>query len=49
MDLSLIRKYSEIKRIPITVIAERIGMSVQNIHRCIRENRIEAGVLEKIA
>ena len=36
-------------KISIRSLSATIGMSEQNIHKCIRDNRIEAGVLEKIA
>ena len=35
--------------ISIRSLSATIGMSEQNLHKCIRNNRIEAGVLEKIA
>ena len=49
MNLQLIKTLSERTKIPLTLISSHIGMSTQNLHRCIRENKIEAGVLEKIA
>jgi len=49
MVLSNIKKVAESKRVTIVSVAEEIEMSVANLHRCIRENKIEAGVLEKIA
>lgn len=49
MDLLKIKKEAERKGIKISSIAKNIGMSVQNLHRCIRDGRIEAGHLEKIA
>ena len=49
MVLSNIKKIAESKRITIVSVAEEIGMSIANLHRCIRENKIEASVLEKIA
>jgi transcriptional regulator with XRE-family HTH domain len=49
MNLLKIKKISEEKGITLTLIAEKIDMSVQNLHKCIKGNRIEAGDLEKIA
>jgi len=49
MNLLGIRIKSEEKDISIRSLSEKIGMSEQNLHRCIREGRIEAGALEKIA
>lgn len=33
----------------IKALAEAVGMTEQNLHRCVRENKIQAQVLEKIA
>lgn len=49
MDLSIIKKISEKKGIPLKRIAENIGMSEQNLHRCIKNNNIKADSLGKIA
>ena len=49
MNLSNIKKIAESKRITLTSICNEIGMTTANLHKCIRENRIEAGALEKIA
>ncbi len=49
MNLKIIKNLSEKKRIPITKLAEKIGMSVQNLHRCIRIDQIQAHQLEIIA
>jgi len=35
--------------ISIRSLSAKIEMSEQNLHKCIRDGRIEAGVLEKIA
>ena len=50
MNLEIVRKLSEnrgggIKR----KLAADVGMSEQNLHRCIRNNKIQAADLEKIA
>lgn len=49
MNLKLIKTLSEKTRIPVTELAGKIGMSVQNLHRCIRINQIQAHQLEIIA
>ena len=49
MNLLSIKKISAEKGITLTHVAEKTNMSVQNLHRCIRDGRIEAGDLEKIA
>ena len=49
MNLLKIKKKSDELNISIRLISAKIGMSEQNLHKCIRDNRIEAGVLEKIA
>ena len=49
MILSRIKKLAEEKKITIKRIADDIGMTAQNLHKCIRGNRIEAGDLEMIA
>lgn len=49
MNLEQIRNFSKKKDIPIWVIAEKIGMSEQNLHRNIRINKIDAEMLEKTA
>jgi transcriptional regulator with XRE-family HTH domain len=49
MNLLRIKKKSEETGIAIRTLSAKIEMSEQNLHRCIREGRIEAGDLEKIA
>jgi len=49
MNLLVIKEISEKRNIPIVDLANKINMSPQNLHRCIRENKIEASVLEKIS
>ena len=49
MNLIQIKKKSAEKEISITRLADKVGMSSQNLHKCIRDNRIEASDLEKIA
>lgn len=49
MDISVIRKLSESYPGGIKALAGRIHMSEQNLHRCIRENKIQAQDLEHIA
>ena len=49
MNLLRIKKKSDEMNISIRSLSTKIGMSEQNLHKCIRDNRIEAGVLEKIA
>lgn len=49
MNLLHIKNISEIKGISIKSVAEKINMSEQNLHRCIRVNQIQAHQLEIIA
>lgn len=49
MNLEIIRKLSENKDGGLKKVANEIGMSEQNLHRCIRNNKIQASDLEKIA
>lgn len=49
MDLELIKTLAERQRVPIKRLADTIGMSESNLHRCVRENKIQAQDLEKIA
>ena len=49
MNLELIKTYVELRRIPFKTLAASIGMSEGNLHRCVRENKIQASDLEKIA
>ncbi len=49
MNLEAIRKYSEKREGGLKKLAADIGMSEQNLHRCIRNNKIQAADLEKIS
>lgn len=49
MNLQLIKTLAERQRVPIKKLADLIGMSEGNLHRCVRENKIQAQELEKIA
>lgn len=49
MDLELIKTLAEHRRVPIKKLADLIGMSEGNLHRCVRENKIQAQDLERIA
>lgn len=49
MNLMKIKGICEAKDVSIRNIAEHIGMSEQNMHRCIRVNQIQAHQLEIIA
>jgi len=49
MDLQKIREISEKRGKTIRTLALEINKSEQNIHRCIRENKISANDLEIIA
>lgn len=51
MDLRLIKNEVEKQRFPggIKGLAEAVGMTEQNLHRCVRENKIQAQDLEKIS
>lgn len=51
MNLQIIKTKVEERRYPggFKGLAESIGMSEQNLHRCVRENKIQALDLEKIA
>ncbi len=49
MDLSSIRKFSEKRSGGMRKLAADIGMSEQNLHRCVNNNKIQAADLEKIA
>jgi DNA-binding Xre family transcriptional regulator len=49
MNLLKIRELCEQKEGGVKRLAEEIGMSEQNLHRCITLNKIQAGELEKIA
>jgi transcriptional regulator with XRE-family HTH domain len=49
MNLLKIKKRCDEIDISIRSLSAKIEMSEQNLHKCIRDSRIEAGVLEKIA
>lgn len=49
MNLLKIKELCEHKNGGLKRLAEEIGMSEQNLHRCINNNKIQAGDLEKIA
>lgn len=49
MRLLIIKELSVKKKIPISKMAEQVGLTEQNIHRSIRNNKIDAEVLGKIA
>lgn len=49
MNLELIKKFSEKRTGGLKKLAADVGMSEQNLHRCIRNNKIQAADLEKIA
>lgn len=49
MNLEAIKKFSEKREGGLKKLATDIGMSEQNLHRCIRNNKIQAADLENIA
>lgn len=49
MNLGAIKKISEKREGGLKKLAADIGMSEQNLHRCIRNNKIQAADLENIA
>lgn len=49
MNLELIKTFAELRRVPFKSLAASIGMSEGNLHRCVRENKIQASDLEQIA
>lgn len=49
MNLEAIKIFSEKRDGGLKKLAADIGMSEQNLHRCIRNNKIQAADLEKIA
>ena len=51
MNLQIIKLKVEARRFPggIKGLAEKVGMTEQNLHRCVRENKIQAQDLESIA
>jgi DNA-binding Xre family transcriptional regulator len=49
MNLEIVRKLSENRGGGLKKLAADVRMSEQNLHRCIRNNKIQAADLEKIA
>lgn len=49
MDLLLIKSLCEKRKGGIRGLAHSVGMTEQNLHRCIRENKIQANDLESIS
>lgn len=49
MELERIKNLSEKREGGLKKLAVDIGMSEQNLHRCIRNNKIQASDLEKIS
>ena len=49
MNLEAIKKFSENRAGGLKKLAVDAGMSEQNLHRCIRNNKIQAADLETIA
>lgn len=49
MNLQLIKNYCERRPGGLRQLAEEAGMSEANLHRCIRNNKIQASDLEKLA
>lgn len=49
MNLLKIKELCEGREGGLTKLSQEIGMSVQNLHRCIRVNQIQAHQLEQIA
>lgn len=49
MELEIIKRLSEKRDGGLKKLAVDAGMSEQNLHRCIRNNKIQASDLEKIA
>lgn len=48
MNLQRIKTLAESERVEFKALAKAIGMSEGNLHRCVRENKIQAQDLEKI-
>lgn len=48
-NLQYIKSLSESKRLPLSVLAERVGISEQQIHLIVRKNSTKIETLEKIA
>lgn len=49
MNLKLIKNYCERRPGGLRQLAEDAGMSEANLHRCIRNNKIQAGDLEALS
>lgn len=49
MELQRIKNLCERRKGGLRGLAIAVGMTEQNLHRCIRENKIQAGDLERIA
>lgn len=51
MNLQLIKDKVDELHFPggVKALADAVGMTVQNLHRCVRENKIQAQDLERIA
>lgn len=49
MRLLTIKEICEKKEIPIKKVAEQVGMSEQNFHRCIRINKMDGNIIEMVA
>lgn len=49
MELQRIKSLCEQRKGGLRGLAIAVGMTEQNLHRCIRENKIQAGDLERIA
>ena len=49
MELQRIKSLCERRKGGLRGLAIAVGMTEQNLHRCIRENKIQAGDLERIA
>ncbi|MDE6272883.1 MAG: helix-turn-helix domain-containing protein [Muribaculaceae bacterium] len=49
MNLQLIKNYCERRPGGLRQLAEEAGMSEANLHRCIRNNKIQASDLEKLS
>ncbi|MGL4853157.1 MAG: helix-turn-helix domain-containing protein [Phocaeicola sp.] len=49
MNLLLIKKYCEEKKKALKYLAVECDITEQTLHRCIKDNKMQAGDLEKIA
>lgn len=48
MDLQLIKNLCRKRKGGVKGLSEAIGMTEQNLHRCIRENNIKLWILKKL-